>query len=133
MDPAYQELIKAAEKAMENACCPYSHFKVGAAVLTARGMVYTGANVENASYGLSNCAERTAVFKAVTDGDREIKAVAVVASGKGLCAPCGACRQVIFEFGKDADVVFRGHDGEFMVKKIQELLPCSFGPENLQR
>src|SRR5437588_11594210 len=96
-----QQLIKAAEAAANNAYAPYSQFRVGAALLTARGEVFSGCNVENASYGMTNCAERTAIFSAIAhSGPKlEIRAVAVVNAKNVACAPCGACRQVIYEFG----------------------------------
>ncbi len=98
----YQQLIEMAEQARKNAYCPYSEFSVGAALLTEDGSVYTGCNVENAAFGPSNCAERTAFFKAVSEGVRDFKAIAIVGGKKekegGYCAPCGVCRQVMAEF-----------------------------------
>jgi cytidine deaminase len=112
---------------MKNAHAPYSNFRVGAAILTASGDVFSGCNVENASYGMTNCAERTAIFSAVAKlgSKMEIRAVAVV-NDKGVpCAPCGACRQVIFEFGPDATVFFEGAGGPKQAH-ITELLPEGF-------
>ena len=112
---------------MNNAYAPYSDFRVGAAILTANGEIFVGCNVENASYGMTNCAERTAIFSAVAQSGPhlEIRAVAV-ANAKGVpCAPCGACRQVIYEFGPDATVLFQGASGRTEAH-ITELLPEGF-------
>jgi cytidine deaminase len=120
-------LMRAAKKAMNNAHAPYSNFRVGSAVLLKDGSVFAGCNVENASYGMTNCAERTAIFSAVAQlGPKiEIQAVAV-ANDKGLpCAPCGACRQVIYEFGPDATIFFQGASGPKQAH-ITELLPEGF-------
>jgi cytidine deaminase len=122
-----KRLLAAAEAAMQQAYAPYSNFRVGAAVLTESGKVYTGCNVENASYGLTNCAERTAIFSAVaTEGrDMKVRAVAVTNANRVACAPCGACRQVIFEFGPEAAVTFQGTNG-YVTQKASELLPAGF-------
>jgi cytidine deaminase len=122
-----KRLLAAARAAMKNAYAPYSHFKVGAALLTAGGDVFVGCNVENASYGLTNCAERTAIFSAVAQvGPKlEIQAIAIVNDHKVPCSPCGACRQVIYEFGPEAIVFFLGAKGwtRFL---IDDLLPEGF-------
>ncbi len=120
-------LLRAARAAMKNAYAPYSHFRVGAAILTTTDKVFSGCNVENASYGMTNCAERTAIFAAVAQlGPKlEIRAVAVVNDHGVPCSPCGACRQVIYEFGPDAIVFFRGAKGEKQAH-ITELLPEGF-------
>ncbi|HZQ91400.1 MAG TPA: cytidine deaminase [Terriglobales bacterium] len=122
-----QRLIAAAEAAMQRAYAPYSKFRVGAAVLTTSGKVYAGCNVENASYGLTNCAERTAIFSAVAaEGeDLKVRAVAVSNANRVACSPCGACRQVIFEFGPEATVIFQGTRG-YVTKQASELLPAGF-------
>jgi cytidine deaminase len=122
-----EELLSAAREAMGRAYAPYSKFKVGAAVLTETGDVFQGCNVENASYGLANCAERTAIFAAVArlGPGMRIRTVVVVNSAGMPCAPCGACRQVIFEFGPKARVVFQGQNG-FEEAAISELLPAGF-------
>ncbi|HUS18253.1 MAG TPA: cytidine deaminase [Terriglobales bacterium] len=123
------QLLHSARTAMANAYAPYSNFHVGAAILTGEGKVFTGCNVENASYGLTICAERNAIFAAVAAGDGkiklEIKAVAVTNSQNVACSPCGACRQVIAEFGKDAAIFYQGPGG---VKELSagELLPDCF-------
>jgi cytidine deaminase len=120
-------LFKAARKAMKNAYAPYSKFKVGAAVLTTKGEVFLGCNVENASYGVTNCAERTAIFSAVAQSGPgiEIAAIAIVNDHIAPCAPCGACRQVIYEFGPRATVFFRGAKG-LKQRPIADLLPDGF-------
>ncbi len=127
-DASVQErLLEAARAAAEHAYAPYSGFRVGAAVLTEDGRVVTGCNVENASYSLTMCAERTAVFSAVSSADRPllIEALAVVNGGERPCAPCGACRQVLLEFGPGAQVFF--FDGTSVVAKpVQDLLPYGF-------
>lgn len=131
MNRIYKELVNEAKKARKNAHCPYSKFSVGAAVLAGNGKIYTGANVENASYGLTCCAERVAVFKAVADGARIIKAVAVESSGKKAVKPCGACRQVIFEFGENADIV-TSEKNKINVVKMSSLLPDAFSKRNVK-
>ena len=122
-----QEMLSTARAAFKNAHAPYSNFKVGAAVLTDRGTLYSGCNVENASYGLTICAERNAIFAAVaTEGSgMRIQAVAVATERDGPCAPCGACRQVIYEFGPDALILFRGQSGTEQMG-ITKLLPEGF-------
>lgn len=120
-------LLRAARKVMKHAHAPYSHFRVGAALITAKGEVFAGCNVENASYGMTNCAERTAIFTAVAQsGPRlDIRAVAVVNDQGVPCSPCGACRQVIYEFGPEAMVYFQGSKG-WKESHITELLPEGF-------
>ena len=120
-----QKLMDCAIKARENAYSPYSHFAVGAALLCEDGTLYEGCNIENASYGLTNCAERTAIFKAVSEGHIKFKALAVVADTEGPCAPCGACRQVIAEF-KIPLVIMGNLMGNIKIVTIEELLPFSF-------
>jgi cytidine deaminase len=120
-------LVSAARKAMKNAYAPFSHFKVGAAILTSKGDIFSGCNVENSSYGMTNCAERTAIFSAVAGkGPKlQIMAVAVTNSQGVACSPCGACRQVIYEFGPDAVIFYQGKQGP-MQSHITELLPEGF-------
>ena len=118
-------LLAAARDVRENAYAPYSRFKVGAALLGSNGAVYTGCNVENISYGLTNCAERTALFDAVSRGKRNFKAIAIFADTEKFCAPCGACRQVMSEFGNFHVVQFNCR-GDYLVKTVAELLPGSF-------
>jgi cytidine deaminase len=124
---ARERLLRSAQKAMKNAHAPYSKFRVGAAILTTSGKIFAGCNVENASYGMTNCAERTAIFSAVAElGPKmEIRAVAVT-NDKGVpCSPCGACRQVIYEFGPEAIIFFEGASGPKQ-SPITELLPEGF-------
>lgn len=120
-----QKLMDCAIKARENAYSPYSHFAVGAALLCEDGTFYEGCNIENASYGLTNCAERTAIFKAVSEGHIKFKALAVVADTEGPCAPCGACRQVMAEF-KIPLIIMGNLMGNIKIVTIEELLPFSF-------
>src|ERR1700739_169262 len=122
-----KQLLRSARTAMKNAYAPYSKFRVGSAVLTTTGKVFVGCNVENASYGMTNCAERTAIFSAVAQlGPKvELRAVSVVNDQGVPCLPCGACRQVIYEFGPDATVFFQGADGPKQAH-ITQLLPEGF-------
>src|SRR6202158_2382982 len=122
-----EQMLSSARAAFKNAHAPYSNFRVGSAILTERGNMYSGCNVENASYGLTICAERNAIFAAVAaEGTgMRIRAVAVATDRDGPCAPCGACRQVIFEFGPDALVLFRGQSGTEQMA-ITKLLPEGF-------
>lgn len=132
----YQKLIQLADEARKNAYCPYSEFAVGAALLAGDGTVYTGCNIENAAYGPSNCAERTAFFKAVSEGVKNFKAIAVVGGKRsekaGFCAPCGVCRQVMAEFcDLDTFEIVLGTAEAYQVWKFRELLPEAFGPGSL--
>ena len=122
-----ERLLRAATKAMKNAYAPYSNFRVGAAILVSTGEVFLGCNVENASYGMTNCAERTAIFAAVAKNGPKTKILAVaVTNDHGVpCSPCGACRQVIYEFGPNAIVFFRGKKG-WKESTITQLLPEGF-------
>ncbi len=121
------ELYNIAMKATENSYSPYSNFKVGAALLCKNGNLYTGCNVENISYGGTICAERTAVFKAVSSGDREFVKIAIAESNDGNCTPCGFCRQVLSEFSKDGELlVICKYNGELREIPLKELLPYSF-------
>jgi cytidine deaminase len=130
--PLCRRLEKAACAAAKASYAPYSKFRVGAAVLTGSGKIFSGCNVENASYGLCNCAERTAIFSAVAAGERRVAAVAVYTPTKTPTSPCGACRQVINEFGPDA-VIFGICDGKNRIETtLSALLPDAFGPGNLQ-
>jgi cytidine deaminase len=121
------KLLQSARKVMKNAYAPYSKFRVGASVLLSNGKIFSGCNVENASYGMTNCAERTAIFSAVAElGPKiEIRAVSVVNDQGVPCSPCGACRQVIYEFGPDAAIFFEGKTGPKRAH-ITELLPEGF-------
>lgn len=124
----FDELIKKAIDAREKAYAPYSNFKVGAALLTKSGKVYEGANIENASYSLTNCAERTALFKAVFDGERDFEAIAIVGGKDKLefCPPCGACRQALSEFCKEDFKVVLFDGKEEKVYLFNEILPLTF-------
>lgn len=123
-------LVAAARAAREQAYAPYSQFRVGAALLTAEGAVFTGCNVENASYGLTICAERAAACAAVAAGARRFRRIVVATDSDPPAAPCGACRQVLSEFGPDAEVVAVGPARELRWT-LRELLPAAFGPEQL--
>lgn len=126
-------LISQALAAREHAYVPYSRYRVGAAVLTARGNIYSGCNIENASYGLTNCAERTALFKAISEGEDEFIGLAVAVDGKKTASPCGACRQVIREFFSDnTEVVLVNEDGEGLSTTIKDLLPGAFSQKDMQ-
>jgi cytidine deaminase, homotetrameric len=130
----YQDLLDKAFKASENAYAPYSHYHVGACVLTKDNKYFIGANIENASYGLTNCAERNAIFQAYSNGYRkeDIEAIAIVSNGKILATPCGACRQVLVELiGKKTPIVLSNHEVE-IVTNIDELLPMSFTDEAIK-
>ena len=132
-----RELVRMAIAARENAYTPYSHFKVGAALLAKDGRVFTGCNIECASYSPTNCAERTALFKDVSEGAREFSAIAVVGWKEGekctsFAAPCGVCRQMLFEFcGPDMPVIMAKSEEDTLVMTLGELLPVGFGPDNL--
>ncbi len=122
-----QNLLKLACEAAQNAYAPYSKFKVGACALFEDGSVYTGCNVENASYGLSICAERNALSAAVADGKhKELTAVAIYSPNREMCSPCGACRQWIAEFSETAKIILQDGENGFKEFSIQELLPYSF-------
>lgn len=125
-------LVAAASAARDSAYAPYSQFRVGCALLAADGRVFTGANIENAAYGSTICAERVAMPAAVVEGAREFLALAVVGDGDGPCTPCGACRQVLFEFAPDLLVLAGGGDGEVARYRLgEQLLPDGFGPLRL--
>ncbi len=123
-------LLEKAVKAMENAYVPYSHFPVGAALVTDTGEIYTGCNIESASYGATNCAERTAIFKAVSEGHRRIRKIAVV-SDKIDAFPCGICRQVMAEFADGLEIII-GRPGDYRIYTLDELLPHSFTVADLE-
>ena len=129
-------LFEEAKKAREDSYSPYSHFAVGAALLTEDGKIIRGCNVENSSYGVSNCAERTALFSAVAQGERKFRAIAIVGAGvredgtkeEAFCPPCGICRQALSEFcGEDLSVIIGKEDGTYMVTTLGELIPMAFG------
>ncbi len=127
-----RELVILAKEAMENAYAPYSHFKVGAALLAKDGRVFQGCNIENASYGATNCAERTAIFKAVSEGVREFEAIAIVASSGEYASPCGICRQVLFEFLPEGKVILDSDEKGMVTFTVRELLPLGFRGEDIK-
>lgn len=132
-----EELITAAIQMTKRSYAPYSHFQVGAALLARDGNIYTGCNIENAAYTPTNCAERTAFFKAVSEGNREFRAIAIVGGQNGkltdYTAPCGVCRQVMMEFcdPKEFVIIMATSQEDYRIKTLEELLPMGFGPENL--
>jgi len=126
-----RKLEKAARSAAKVSYSPYSKFRVGAAVLTESGKIFAGTNVENASYSLCNCAERTAIFSAVAAGERKIRCVVVYTPTKIATTPCGACRQVINEFGPESRVISICDSADHIDTVLSALLPGAFGPENL--
>ncbi|MEZ5427691.1 MAG: cytidine deaminase [Pyrinomonadaceae bacterium] len=127
-----KELIKAARDVRERAYAPFSNFKVGAAVRTKGGKIYTGCNVESASYGLTVCAERVAIWKAVSEGEKVFTHVAVVADTHELTPPCGVCRQIIWEFCGDIPITFSNLDGRVETVPMKELLPRAFDTKFLK-
>lgn len=132
----YKELMVKAQEARKYSYTPYSHFRVGAALLTKSGKIYTGCNIENAGYTPTNCAERTAIFKAVSEGERDFEAIAIIGGREGetadFCAPCGVCRQVIAEFcGKDFKIVL-GNENKFKVYTLDSILPFAFTDKDLK-
>lgn len=136
----YSQLMQEAAQARKSAYTPYSHFNVGAALLAKNGNVYRGCNIENAAYTPSNCAERTAFFKAVSDGVLDFEAIAVVggpaaSSHLELCPPCGVCRQVMMEFCSPSDfkVILGTGPEDYKVYRLEEILPMGFGPKDLEK
>ena len=129
-----KELLKMAEDARENAYVPYSNFQVGAAVLTKSGKIFTGCNIECASYGAANCAERTALFKAISEGHKDIEAIAIASSNSEAnkpTYPCGICRQVIIEFGPDIRIIMGYSEGDIIECTIKDLIPNYFSGNDL--
>ncbi|XP_062511498.1 cytidine deaminase-like [Corticium candelabrum] len=132
-ESSIQELVKACQDAKLHAYCPYSHFRVGAALLTDDDRLFTGCNVENSSYGLSICAERTAIVKAVSEGCRKFKAIAVACDMREkTVTPCGACRQFLSEFGSDWTVVLTKPDLSYTCLSVSDLLPHHFSAKDLE-
>ena len=132
MKKELKKTIESAENAREKAHAPYSNFKVGAALKTKRGKIYTGCNIENASYSLTICAERVAIFKAISEGENEFEQLAVVADTERLTSPCGACRQIIWEFCGDIPVILSNLKGENESVQMSELLPRAFDAKFLE-
>lgn len=132
------ELIDMAIENLDKAYVPYSHFHVSACLLTDSGKIYTGTNIENSAYSLTVCAERTAIFKAVSEGERNIKAICIVGGKDGkiedYTPPCGSCRQVMREFSnpQEMEIILAKSRDEYIVNTLEEMLPLSFGPENLR-
>jgi cytidine deaminase len=127
----HEALLAAARQARENAHAPYSNFRVGAALRAASGRIFGGCNVENATYGLTICAERVAIFKAISEGERGFNAIAVVTDTDALTPPCGACRQLIWEFCGDVQVILSNLKGKSEVMQMRELFPKPFDSSNL--
>ena len=127
-----ETLVALAKKAMKHAYAPYSKFQVGAALLAKDGRVFTGCNVENASYGATNCAERTAIFKAVSEGYREFDAIAIVASSGEHIPPCGICRQVLAEFMPEGKVILDSEEKGMVTYLVRELLPSGFSAKDIK-
>jgi cytidine deaminase len=130
-DEQIEQLIAAAGEARRRSYAPYSSFPVGAALLVSSGRIFTGCNIENSSFGLTVCAERVALFKAVSEGERTPVALALVAGSKPV-TPCGACRQVLAEFSSDMTIILAGRTGEVEKVNLLELLPRPFGPHDLK-
>jgi cytidine deaminase len=128
----YKHLADLAVKAKKNALPKYSNFYVGAAILTSEDKVYTGCNVESSSYSLTICAERTAIFKAISEGERDFKAIAIAGDTEDFITPCGACRQIISDLCGEIDIILVSSNGDYIVKKTSELLPFAFGDKNLK-
>lgn len=131
----YKELVKEALNARKMAYTPYSKFNVGAAVLTEDGKVFSGCNIENASYGATNCAERTAIFKAVSEGSKTITAIAIVGDVTTFTYPCGICRQVFVEFAKDETmkVILAKNEDEYIIEELKDILPGAFSKRDLNK
>jgi len=125
-DKERTDLIATASKAREHAHAPYSHFRVGAALRANSGRIFIGCNIENSTFGLTLCAERVAVFKALSEGERGFDAVAVVADTERLTPPCGACRQILWEFCRDVEVILANLGGQTLVRRMSDLLPDAF-------
>ncbi|HXH70863.1 MAG TPA: cytidine deaminase [Pyrinomonadaceae bacterium] len=132
MNEELKRLVESAKQARKKACAPFSEFKVGAAVKTKGGKIYTGCNIESASYGLTACAERVAIWKAISEGEKEFTNVAVVADTEDLTPPCGACRQIIWEFCGDVPVTFANLKGNVETVQMKELLPRAFDTKFLK-
>jgi cytidine deaminase len=126
-------LLRAAQTAKENSYSPYSKFRVGAALLTKSGKIYSGCNIENSSFSLTVCAERTAIFKAISEGEKEFVKILIVSDDDGYCPPCGACRQVLSDLAGDIEIVMVNSEGDELTRKITDLLPLAFGSSYLNK
>lgn len=128
---ADEKLVQIAIEMQTKSYAPYSHFTVGAALLCSDGTIITGCNVENAAYGSTICAERTALCKAISEGHRDFVAIAIAGQSEDFCWPCGACRQMLYEFAPGLRVLAAGKSGKFQERRLDELLPCGFGATHL--
>lgn len=128
----YKALIHKAVEAKKMAHPPYSNFHVGAALLTGDGKIYSGCNVENSTFGLTLCAERTAIFKAMSEGERKFSAIAIASDSLDFIYPCGACRQIIFDHCGEIDIICTNSKEEYKIHKTSELLPFAFGDKDLR-
>jgi len=133
MKKEYRELAKAARDIKRNAFSPFSKFKVGAAILTEDGTIFSGCNIENSSYGLTICAERVAIFNAVSSGALKFTAIAIVSDDPDFTPPCGACRQVLLELAGNIDFVMMDSKNQYKIMKLTSLLPFAFTEKNLKR
>lgn len=129
----YNTLIQKAVEAKQNAHPPYSNFHVGAALLTEDNKIYTGCNIENSTFGLTLCAERTAIFKAMSEGERKFKAIAITSDSPDYITPCGACRQIIFDHCGEIDIICTNGKNEIKIFRTSELLPFAFGDKDLNK
>ena len=129
----YKTLVHKAVESKVNALPPYSNFHVGAALLTTDEKVYTGCNVENSTFGLTLCAERTAIFKAISEGERKFKAIAIASDSPDYITPCGACRQIIYDHCGEIDIICTNSKGDYQVFKTSQLLPYAFGDKDLKK
>ncbi len=129
----YKTLAHKAVEAKKNALSPYSNFRVGAALLTKNNKIYLGCNVENSTFGLSICAERTAIFKAISEGERKFKAIAIASDSPDYISPCGACRQIIYDLCGEIDIICTNSKEEYKIFKTSELLPFAFGDKDLKK
>ena len=127
-----KELVALAVEMQQRSYVPYSHFPVGAALLCSDGTVFTGCNVENAAYGSTICAERTALVKAVSEGHTDFSAIAITGQGEDFCWPCGACRQMLYEFAPGLKILVSRRDGQVASTTLSELFPHGFGPKSLE-
>lgn len=128
----YSNLIQEAKKAMKRSYSPYSNFAVGAALLASDGKIYKGCNIENASYGATNCAERTAIFSAIADGNTSFEAIAIVSSSGDYTYPCGICRQVISELMPNGKLIFSNENEEYQILTLDDIMPYSFTKKDLK-
>jgi cytidine deaminase len=129
----HENLLRAALDAKEKSFSPYSRFRVGAALLTKSGKIYTGCNIENSSFSLTICAERTAVFKAISEGEKEFSSILIVSDDESYCPPCGACRQVLSDFATDIEIIMVNSKGDELTRTLTELLPLAFDSSYLNK